>query len=380
MASNDRLSSTGATMYAPETIHSAQFVLPCADLDPTVEFFVDRLGFRLDAIFPADDPSVAVLSGHGATVRLDGSLDGAAGHLRLLFDDSRLVEAGTVVAPNGTVIDMVRADPPVEVPPVVEELVINRLHDDAHWIVGRAGMRYRDLIPGRLGGSFIASHIHIPDAGPVPDYVHFHHVRFQMIFCARGWVRLVYEDQGEPFVLEAGDCVLQPPRIRHRVLECSADLEVVEIGCPAEHETIVEHTIELPTAQLRPDREFAGQRFTRHQASLAAWQPWHRSGFEQRDLGIGDATGGLAGARVVRAAGPPSPQRLAHHTEFQFLFVLGGTVTLDLGPLDAGDGNEVRLGHGDAASIPGAVRWALLDSSPDLELLDVTLPASVTPR
>ena len=84
-------------------IHSAQIVLPCADLDPTVEFFVDRLGFRLDAIFPADDPSVAVLSGHGATVRLDGSLDGAAGHLRLLFDDSGPVDVGTVLAPNGTV-------------------------------------------------------------------------------------------------------------------------------------------------------------------------------------------------------------------------------------------------------------------------------------
>ena len=229
-------------------------MLPCADLDPTVEFFVDRLGFRLDAIFPADDPTVAVLSGHGATVRLDGSLDGDAGHLRLLLDDSGPVDPGTVMAPNGTVVDMVPADPPVEVPPVVEALVINRLHDEARWIVGRAGMCYRDLIPGRLGGSFIASHIHIPDAGPVPDYVHFHHIRFQMIFCVAGWVRLVYEDQGEPFVLEAGDCVLQPPRIRHRVLECSADLEVVEIGCPADHETIVEHTIELPTAQLRPDR------------------------------------------------------------------------------------------------------------------------------
>ena len=38
------------------------------------------------------------------------------------------------------------------------------------WVIGRAGMRYRDLIPGRLGGSIIASHIRIPDAGPVPDY------------------------------------------------------------------------------------------------------------------------------------------------------------------------------------------------------------------
>ena len=321
-------------------------------------------------------------------MRLDGTVDGGAGHLRLLCDDATAVDAGTVVAPNGTVVEIVPADPPIVVPPVAEELVINRLHDDARWIVGRAGMRYRDLIPGRLGGSFIASHIHIPDAGPVPDYVHFHHVRFQMIFCAKGWVRLVYEDQGEPFVLEAGDCVLQPPRIRHRVLECSADLEVVEIGCPADHETIVEHTIELPTAELRADREFSGQRFTRHRASQAVWRAWHRSGFEQRDLGIDEATGGLAGARVVRPAGDPSTDQLAHDTEFQFLFVLGGTTTLDNDDTrddssrhgDDRHRTSCRSGTATRCRSPVAVRWALLDCSPDLELLDVTLPAHVTPR
>jgi mannose-6-phosphate isomerase-like protein (cupin superfamily) len=192
-------------------------------------------------------------------------------------------------------------------------------------------------------------------------------------------VRLVYEDQGEPFVLDAGDCVLQPPRIRHRVLECSADLEVVEIGCPAEHQTFVEHTIELPTEQVRANREFAGQRFTRHQAAGAARRAWHRRGFEYRDLGIGEATRGLAGARVVQplveAAGGPSGDRLAHDTEFQFLFVLSGSVGLD-----GESGDVVRLERGDAVSIPGSFRWALRDPAPDLELLDVTLPASATPR
>ena len=68
-------------------------------------------------------------------------------------------------------------------------------------------MLYRDLLPSRQGGRFIASHIRIPDAGPVPDEVHFHNIRFQLIFCVAGWVRLVYEDQGDEFVLNAGDCV-----------------------------------------------------------------------------------------------------------------------------------------------------------------------------
>ena len=58
-----------------------------------------------------------------------------------------------------------------------------------------------------------------------------------MIFCKAGWVRVVYEDQGPPFVLEAGDCVLQPPGIRHKELAHSDDLEMIEITMPAEFET-----------------------------------------------------------------------------------------------------------------------------------------------
>ena len=73
-------------------------------------------------------------------------------------------------------------------------------------------MLYRDLIPDRLGGSaIVASHIRIPEGGPVGDSVHFHRVGFQLIFCYKGWVEVVYEDQGPPFVLRAGDCVIQGP-------------------------------------------------------------------------------------------------------------------------------------------------------------------------
>ena len=91
-------------------------------------------------------------------------------------------------------------------------------------------MRYRDLVPDRQGGRFIASHIRIDAAGEVPDYVHYHRVHFQFLYCRRGRVRVVYEDQGPPFDFVAGDCILQPPGIRHRVLECSAGLEVVEVS------------------------------------------------------------------------------------------------------------------------------------------------------
>ena len=86
--------------------------------------------------------------------------------------------------------------------------------------------------------------------------VHYHTVGFQLIFCYHGWVRLVYEDQGPPFILKAGDCVIQPPQIRHRVLESSENLQVVEIGVPAEHITTVDHEMELPTRASQPRQRF----------------------------------------------------------------------------------------------------------------------------
>ncbi len=176
-------------------------------------------------------------------------------------------------------------------------MLVSRLAG-ARWDIGRAEMLYRDLVPGGDGGRLIASHIKIPQGGPVPDWVHFHTVEFQIIYCWRGWVRVVYEDQGPPFVLEPGDAVLQPPRIRHRVLECSPGLEVVEVAAPAEHATAADPDVGLPTAALRPGRDFDGQRFVRHRAAGARWE--RRGALEERDLGLAGATGGLVSARVAR--------------------------------------------------------------------------------
>jgi quercetin dioxygenase-like cupin family protein len=180
-------------------------------------------------------------------------------------------------------------------------VTVSRLAD-ARWEVGRAEMLYRDLVPERDGGRLIASHIKIPQGGPVADWVHFHTVGFQIIYCWRGWVRVVYEDQGAPFVLESGDAVLQPPRIRHQVLECSPGLEVIEVASPAEHATAADPDLALPTAARRPERVFDGQRFVHHRAAGA---PRREDGaLAVRDLGIGAATGGLVAARVARALAP----------------------------------------------------------------------------
>ena len=355
-------------------IRLAQVLLPCRDLAATLAFFTDRLGFKVNLIFPADSPSTAVISGHGLTLRLETAGEIAAPiTLRLLCDLSSLPKGTSheLIAPGGTRIELVEARQPVEVPEGIQEFVLSRMGDD--WGIGRAGMQYRDLIPSRLGGRFIASHIRIPEGGPVPDYVHFHRIRFQMIYCKKGWARLVYEDQGEPFLFHAGDCVLQPPEIRHRVLEASDGLEVIEIGCPALHETFADHAMSLPTPHLLPERDFGGQRFVRHIAAEARWPPWRAEGFEARDIGIGAATDGLAGARVVRPrSSGAKPNFDAHGGEFLFLFVLAG----ELGLKGAALGDH-RLHEGDSCVIPADASYAL-DAAAGSELLEVTLPANLS--
>jgi mannose-6-phosphate isomerase-like protein (cupin superfamily) len=365
----DAVTDPGLAPY----IRLAQVVLPCPDLAATLGFFTDRLGFKVNLIFPADAPSTAVISGHGLTLRLETGKTQPAFTLRLLCDLASL-PAGTprhLTAPGGTQIELIDARPPIEIPAGTNEFVLTRMGGAEGWGTGRAGMQYRDLIPSRLNGRFIASHIRIPIGGPVPDYVHFHRVRFQMIFCKTGWARLVYEDQGEPFLFKAGDCVLQPPEIRHRVLEASDGLEVVEIGCPAVHETNADHVLSLPTGRVLPERDFNDQRFVRHIAAETPWQAWRADGFEARDTGIGDATDGMAGARVVRAkSGSAKAAFKSHGEEFLFWFVLSGEAALSVD----GFGTH-QLGHADSCVIPNDAAYTL-DLSSKSEVLEVTLPAT----
>ncbi len=358
-------------------IEAAEILMPCSELTQTLPFFLRQLGFRLDQIFPADDPSTAVISGHGLRLRLQRGGDGSPGNLRILVRDLASAPGGgaPMTAPNGARIEFALSNPPMVMPPVQHSFGVRRLIDSDAWVIGRAGMQYRDLVPDRLGGSMIASHIRVPEAGPVPDNVHFHIIGFQMIYCYRGWVRLVYEDQGEPFILAAGDCVLQPPQIRHRVLESSGGLEVIEIGCPAEHVTTLDHAMDLPTGRLDPDKDFDGQKFCRHQKSLAQWLPWRLDGFEARDIGIGAATAGVASVKVARPAGESFDGWHTHDADIHFTFVLEGEMTLS-----AQGENDRRLTAGDAFVIPPAFKTRYTDLSADLELLEVTLPAQFETR
>ena len=352
----------------------AEIRLPTDELRNDIPFYTKTLGMRMDMIYPADNPSIAVFSGHGLRLRIEKDAQEQPGTLRILTEDPDGFADGqrVLTAPNGTRVEIEERNPPLVMPQTQHSFVVRRLADQAPWIIGRAGMHYRDLVPSRLGGSIIASHIRIPDGGPVPDMVHFHKVGFQLIFCIHGWVDVVYEDQGPKMRLNPGDCFIQPPEIRHRVLEASDDLQVIEIGVPADHVTEIDHDMTLPTPHHRPDREWDGQKFVYNQAAEAEWQDFRLPGFICRDTTINDNTKGVASVQVIRNGEGDSPWA-SHDTDILFTFVMAGQVTLQ------GEGRDPHaLEAGDAYVIPPGMQTRLGDPSDDLELLEVSLPGVFT--
>ena len=112
----------------------------------------------------------------------------------------------------------------------------------------REFLEYRDLgIKDATNGQFKAHVVRVKkDHEGERDLhttgLHQHLCDFQMVFVLKGWIKFVYEGQEGEFTFGPGDCVLQPAAIIHNELDCSEDLELLEIYSPAVHETkIVGH-------------------------------------------------------------------------------------------------------------------------------------------
>jgi hypothetical protein len=93
-----------------------------------------------------------------------------------------------------------------------------------------------------------------------------------------------------------------------------------------------------------------------------------------RDLGIAEATHGLAQAHVIRLIGPCNPAEVSklhfHDVEFQMVYVLKGWVKTYM----EGQG-ETLMKQGSCWTQPPRIKHLIMDYSDDVELLEVILPA-----
>lgn len=108
----------------------------------------------------------------------------------------------------------------------------------------RSFMEYRDLgIENATHGQFRAHVVRIKEDAKGEGYdlhttgLHKHLCDFQMFYVLKGWIKFVYENEGE-YTFHEGDCCMQPAGIVHNELECSDDLQILEIYSPAVHETV----------------------------------------------------------------------------------------------------------------------------------------------
>ena len=95
---------------------------------------------------------------------------------------------------------------------------------------------------------------------------------------------------------------------------------------------------------------------------------------QYRDLGVAEASQGLARAHVIRLIGPCDPAEVSklhyHDVDFQMVYVLKGWVKTYM----EGQG-ESLMKEGSSWTQPPRIKHLIMDYSDDVELLEVILPA-----
>src|SRR5207302_10807594 len=118
----------------------------------------------------------------------------------------------------------------------------------------RSYFEYRDLGIKRATQGKVVAHVIRARPGRAPHGEwHYHDVAVQFVYVLKGWVRFEYEGVGE-VLMKAGSCFYQPPRIRHRELKHSRDLEMIEVVSPAKFKTYEAK----PAARRSPGRRSPG--------------------------------------------------------------------------------------------------------------------------
>jgi len=104
----------------------------------------------------------------------------------------------------------------------------------------RGFFAYRDLgIERSTAGRFGATHIKATRACPAGQGTgwHRHRLGFQMVYLLKGWAKFAYDGHGV-MTLRPGSCIHQPPGIRHELVSCSRDCEMLEITSPAAFDSV----------------------------------------------------------------------------------------------------------------------------------------------
>ena len=123
--------------------------------------------------------------------------------------------------------------------PRKQTFVASHHHPDAFDGGLRSYAKYRDLGIAAATHGLARAHVikMVPPCDPkVVSKRHYHDVEFQMIYVLKGWITGEYE--GEVVTMREGSCWLQPPKIKHAVLDYSDDCEVLEIILPADFDTV----------------------------------------------------------------------------------------------------------------------------------------------
>ena len=123
--------------------------------------------------------------------------------------------------------------------PAKQTFVASHLKDAKFETGLRRYAQYRDLGIAKATGGLAVAHVIRLIPPCIPEEVskrHYHDVDFQMIYVLKGWMKGEYD--GEVVTMHQGSAWLQPPKIKHTVLDYSDDCEVLEIILPADFETV----------------------------------------------------------------------------------------------------------------------------------------------
>ncbi len=119
----------------------------------------------------------------------------------------------------------------------------------------RGYFEYRDLGIKRATRGKLLAHVIRARPGKAPHGEwHSHDCELQFVYVLKGWVLFEYEGVGR-VMMKAGSCFYQPPRIKHREIRHSKNLEMIEIVGPAKFRT---YSSKAPAARKSPARRSPG--------------------------------------------------------------------------------------------------------------------------